>query len=205
MVTTEPATPRQQLYNFAHRILKQDAHTEPGLWNIITGDRGYGYLETRWRDAAEGVESHPKDGMLWVEPIRQAGLDICMLHMPAPKAMTEPYYAAFVRSDAKPFPLRYFVLERSSTGGAYWAEWRTDMRIRGAEVPEWPVDLGKRAALPYPYAAAFVEAIVDEITSSPPAAASRRPAPAASGSNRIALGLFVVALLGIALLALSRM
>ena len=55
----------------------------------------------------------------WVEPIRVGGLDICLLRMPDPQAPTEPYFAAFVRS-VRGGPLRYFVLERSAAGGAFW-------------------------------------------------------------------------------------
>jgi hypothetical protein len=152
--------PRQHIYTFAHRVLAQDAHREPGLWSVITGDRAYGYLKTRWADSGGGFE--PMDGMLWVEPIHVAGLEICLLRMPEPQAPTEPYFVAFVRS-VRGRSLRYFVLERSSTDGAFWAEWRADgMRIRGADVAVYPPQVAARVALPYPYAASFVDAIVAE-------------------------------------------
>lgn len=162
--------PRQHVYTFAHRVLAQDAHDEPSLWRIITGDKAYGYLQTRWADAGAGAE--PMTGMLWVEPIRVAGLEISLLRMPEPQAPTEPYFAAFVRA-VRGGPLRYFVLERSSTSGAFWSEWRAGgMRIRGADVPEYPSDLDARARLPYPYAAAFVDAIVAEAGDASAAGAS---------------------------------
>jgi hypothetical protein len=39
--------PRPHLYRFAHRILPQDAQTEPKLWSFITGDKAHGYLQMR--------------------------------------------------------------------------------------------------------------------------------------------------------------
>jgi hypothetical protein len=158
---SDPSQLRQQFYNFTHRVLVQDAHDEPSLWGIITSDRAYGYLQTRWHDAGEGLEQHPMTGMLWVEPIQVMGLEICLLRMPEPRAPTEPYFSAFVRSDGTA-GLRYFVLERSSAGGAFWSEWQRGMRIRGPDVAEWPPSRASRQALPYPYAAAFVDAIVQE-------------------------------------------
>lgn len=167
--------PRKHIYTFAHRVLAQDAHGEPGLWNIITGDKAYGYLQTRWADAGAGAE--PMTGMLWVEPIRVGSLDIQLLRMPDPQAPTEPYFTAFVRS-VHGGPLRYFVLERSMDGGAFWAEWRAGgMRMRGADVAEYPADLDARTRLPYPYAASFVDAIVAEAGS----AAARPAGVAAAG------------------------
>ena len=56
---------------------------------------------------------------------------------------------------------------RSTEGGAYWAEWRPNMRIRGQPVAEWPSDPAKRSAMPLPYAATFVEAIASELAAFP--------------------------------------
>src|SRR5262245_5021939 len=177
MATAQPAQPRQQFYNFVHRVLKQDAHIEPKLWSIITGDRAHSYLQMRWHDAGDGA---PEPTLLPVALQTVGDLEIQIVNMPAPQAPTEAYFAAFVRSPAQPFPLRYFVCERSSAGGAFWSEWRPDMRIRGADVPMWSTDTTRRAQLPAPYLAAFVDAIVEEVRGNPAVSAAQTPAPMAA-------------------------
>ncbi len=212
--------PRQQFYNFAHRVLKQDAHTEPTLWSIITGDRVISYLQMRWNDAGSGV---PSKGLLPVALQTVGELEIQVINMPPPEAPTEAYFAAFVRSPQQPFPLRYFVCERSSSGGAFWSEWRPDMRIRGADVPMWPAEMARRVELPAPYLAAFVDAIAEEVRASPavaappptkpaPVATKPAPTPAAArrartrgGPNPIGIVMLVVAVIAFAaIFALSR-
>jgi hypothetical protein len=205
MATTQLAQPRQQFYTFAHRVLKQDAHEEPKLWSFITGDSADGYAQMRWHDAGEAAgEQHPPDKLLWVAPQHERGLDIAVLHMPPPNAPTEAYYAAFVRDPKRPFPLRYFVLERNSSGGAHWAEWRPNMRIRGADVEEFPKDMQRRIALPLPYLATFIDSIVDEITSSPPLDTPMPASSAAKPNNKVALYLIIGAVVLMALVFLSR-
>ena len=198
--------PRQQYYTFAHRVLKQDALEEHKLWSFITGDKADGYAQMRWHDAGEAAgESHKPDKLLWVAPIREGDIEIALLHMPPPQAPTEAYYAAFVRTPQQPFPLRYFVCERSTSGGAFWSEWRTNMRIRGADVPEWPADMAKRVALPLPYAAAFVESILAEVKAFPsvvdtPAAKLSAAKPAPKSNPRVTV--IVVCAIALALLGL---
>ena len=205
MATAQTAQPRQEFYSFAHRVLKQDAHTEPKLWSIITGDRAHSYLQMRWHDAGGA----PEPSLLPVALQKVGELEIQIVNMPEPQAPTEAYFAAFVRSPAQPFPLRYFVCERSTTGGAFWSEWRPDMRIRGADVPMWPADTARRAELPAPYLAAFVDAIVAEAHASPatvaaaptPPPMAARPAPVPtkrSGPTPLQLAMIVIPLIVIA-------
>src|SRR6185503_15330544 len=73
--------------------------------------------------------------------------------------------------------------ERSSEGGAYWAEWRPNMRLRGQPLDEWPKDPAKRAAMPLPYAATFVEAIASELAAFPNVAETHGNFPPLPGSK----------------------
>lgn len=211
--------PRQQFYNFAHRVLKQDALEEPKLWSFITGDRADGYAAMRWHDAGEAAgENHPSKGLLWAEPMVERGVEIVLLRTPDPLAPTETYWIGFARTKEQPFPLRYFVCERSTEGGAYWAEWRQTMRIRGQPLEEWPTDAAKRSAMPLPYAATFVEAIAGELVAFPrvadpppsagaaAAAAKRAAAKDMPGSNstKVTLIVLLVGALVIAAFLLAR-
>ena len=207
--------PRQQFYNFAHRALKDDAHTKQELWSFITGDKADSYAQMRWHEAGEAAgENHPPEKLLWVAPIKKNDIEIMMLHMPAPQNPTEAYYAAFVKNPKQQFPLRYFVAERNSDGGATWAELRPNMRIRGEALQEWPADPAKRSELPQPYAATFVDAIVTEVTAFPNVvdnmpslsdvlSGSKKPAPKTQSKNNLALIIIGVSILLVAILVLA--
>jgi hypothetical protein len=171
---------RQQLYNFAHRILPHDVHAEPSLWRIISSDKAASYLEMRWSEAGEGTDAQPPKGLLWIEPVVISGITIRVIRMPPPESTAEAYYGAIAR--APDGTLRYFVAERGSTGNAFAAEWRPNARVRlgdlvenapqsvidGFGLPESnaaPWEVSSSAIAGMPYLASFLAAVVVEMRS----------------------------------------
>ncbi len=191
---------RQQHYSFAHRVLPHDVHHEASLWSIISSDRASSYLQMRWEAAADGA-SLPAQGLAWLEPIQLGGATVRVIHLPAPEDACEGHYAAIARgADGK---LRYFVAERSASGGAFLSEWRPEMRIRGgdleAQAPDaaaalqqpsraQPWELSSSVIGGLPYLAAFLRAIGEELGAAG-AAASAAPAPPRAFIQRSSVGL----------------
>ena len=167
---------RQHHYNFAHRVLPHDVASEPGLWTLISSDKAASYLQVRWNDAAAGTPESSK-GLIWIAPVTVDGIEIRLVRMPPPSAMSETHYAAIARAPGG--AVRYFVAEQGD-GRVYMAEWRQSMRMRydtlvetadaatrarlgalSASSAPWEVSASSIPGLPY--AASFIAAVATEI------------------------------------------
>ena len=167
---------RQHYYNFAHRVLPQDVTAEPGLWGIISSDKAASYLQVRWNASAAGTPESSK-GLIWIAPVTVDGIEIRLIRMPPPSAMSETHYAAIAR--AKNGAVRYFVAEQGSER-VYMAEWAKAMRVRYGDLVESadretiarlgtlssasaPWEISTSAIPGLPYAASFIDAVAIEM------------------------------------------
>jgi hypothetical protein len=213
---------RQHHYNFAHRILPLDATREPGLWGIISSDRAASYLQTRWSDAAPSSDVQPSKGLIWIEPVRVNGVEIRTIRMPPPENPAEAYYGAIARSPDG--VVRYFVAEKGNEG-AFLAEWRTNMRIRGGDLEEKasfdklavfrdqpsnsaPWEVSSSSIPGMPYLGSFLLAVAEEMSNAeanamckPAAAPVRGPAaPIVTTSDTGNANLIVWIVIGVAII-----
>lgn len=188
---------RQHHYNFAHRVLPQDVASEPSLWSLISSDKAASYLQVRWKDAAAGAPE-PGKGLIWIAPVTIDGVEIRVIRMPPPSAMSETHYAAIARAPSG--AVRYFVAEQGD-GRVYLAEWRNSMRLRYEDLEAMasantiarlgtlspssaPWEVSSLSIPGLPYAASFIAAVATEMANAE-ANADARPA---TGVRTVAAG-----------------
>jgi hypothetical protein len=172
------SSPRQPHYDFAHRLLAHDAHTDPSVFERLE-HQAQPYLAARWHQAS-GQPQLPNE--VFAFPLvrvplhaQNAEIGTRVVRMPRPEQATEAYYAAFVRDSREPMRLRYFVAERSADGqSASWAEWTGNPqmpRIRyDALSPNLPPNSGP-VSTNEPFLDDFVRKVVQEVASQQPAQA----------------------------------
>ena len=121
-----PAQPRRQHYHFAHRALPGLLFSNPERFFHTMTQEGLPFLEFAWQRSAEpqrGAEttrvrpSSPSDGLaLHLEQLED-GVQLALITLPPPQAMTEAYFvAAIYRPADQPGQLsllRYITLEYS--------------------------------------------------------------------------------------------
>jgi hypothetical protein len=169
------SSPRQTHYDFAHRLLAHDAHTDPSVFDRLE-HQAQPYLAARWQQASGQPQLPPE---VFAFPLvrvplqaQNAEIGVRVVRMPRPEQATEAYYAAFVRNSREPMRLRYFVVERSADGQrACWAEWTGNPqmpRVRYDDLsPHLPPNSGP-VSTNEPFLDDFVRKVVQEVASQQP-------------------------------------
>lgn len=181
------SSPRQTHYDFAHRLLAHDAHTDPSVFDRLE-QHAQPYLAARWQQASGQPQLPPE---VYAFPLVRvplgtpgAELGVRVVRLPRPEQATEAYYAAFVRDAREPMRLRYFVAERSADGqSAGWAEWTGNPqmpRIRYDDLSQYLPPNSGPVSTNEPFLDDFVRKVVHEVASRQPAQAM---APGAMGGQ----------------------
>lgn len=172
------SSPRQTHYDFAHRLLAHDAHTDPSVFDRLE-QQAQPYLAARWQQASGQPQLPPE---VYAFPLVRvplgmpgAELGVRVVRLPRPEQMTEAYYAAFVRDSREPMRLRYFVAERSADGqSAAWAEWTGNPqmpRVRYDDLSQYLPPNSGPVSTNEPFLDDFVRKVVQEVASRQPAQA----------------------------------